>query len=304
MKRILLRGLLGLAGLVLAIVVGIVAVAEWNYRAAVHQPKPARLPVDIAAGEPGKPVLILLHGAGLNGRMWDAVRRHLDPAWRVVALDLPGHGVHRDQAYSLEGATATVAAAVKAVAPAPVLLVGDSLGGYSAIAAASALPPSQLRGLVLAGSSANFDGAMQWLRYFKDLVAITLMSAVVDEKDFVTRALGLFGVAEAERPAIIAAGVSLRAVPQAVRALIPVDMRSQLAAIDAPVLIVNGALDQRAVAQEASFIAAARRATQYRFEDIGHGVSMRRPAEFARVLNEFARQHAAVPAAGLASAPG
>lgn len=307
MRRVLrlgLRGLLWLLGLALAVALAIVAVAEWNYRAAVRQPRVAQLPADAGAGDAGRPVLILLHGAGLNGHMWDAVRRHLDPAWRVIALDLPGHGLHRDQPYSLEGASATIAAAARAVAPAPVLLVGDSLGGYSAIAAASALPATQLRGLVIAGSSANFDGAMQWPRYVKDIATITAMVAVVDQKDFANRALGLFGVAEADRAAIIAAGVHLPAVPQAGRALIHVDMRSRLAAIEAPVLIVNGAQDTRAVAQEASFVAAARHGTHYRFDDTGHGVSMRRPAEFARVINDFARQHAARPVPSPAITPG
>lgn len=305
MKRLLLRALLLVVGLVLATALAIIATAEWNHRASVRDPKAARLPDDAATGDAHKPVLVLLHGAGLNGHMWDAVRRHLDPDWRVIALDLPGHGQHSVQAYSLEAASATIAAAVRAVAPAPVLLVGDSLGGYSAIAAAPAVPAAQLRGLVLAGSSANFDGALQWPRYFKDIVAITLMSAFVDEQDFAHRALALFGVAEADRPAIVAAGVKLRAVPQAGRALIDVDMRSQLAAIDVPVLIINGALDKRAVAQEASFIAAAKKPSQFRFENTGHGVSMLRPQEFAQQVNSFARQQFAPPApAPSASAPG
>jgi pimeloyl-ACP methyl ester carboxylesterase len=294
MKRIALRALLALLGLAIAVVLGIIVVAEWNYRAAVRQPQvPASVRFD-ATGDAGRPVLILLHGAGLNGHMWDAVRRHLDPALRVIALDLPGHGSRRDAAYSLEGAAATVAAAAQAVAPAPVILAGDSLGGYSALAAAAALPAAQLRGVVLAGSSSNFD-AKGWSGYFIDLVKITLVAAFVDNADFATRALALFGVAESDRPAIVAAGVNLPAVPQAGRALIGVDMRAKLAAIDAPVLIVNGALDARAVTQEASFVAVARHPAQYRFDNTGHGVSMRRPAEFAALLNTFAARAFAAP---------
>ena len=86
------------------------------------------------------PVLILLHGATLNGRMWDPVRRYLDPAYRVIAPDLPGHGTRRNEPYTVEAAVAAAVAAAQSVAPAPVILVGDSLGGYTSIASASALP--------------------------------------------------------------------------------------------------------------------------------------------------------------------
>ena len=72
------------------------------------------------------PVLILLHGAGGNQAMWNPVRRHLDPRWRVVALDLPGHGSKSDGHFTLEGAVETVAAEVRRLAPARVVLVGDS----------------------------------------------------------------------------------------------------------------------------------------------------------------------------------
>ncbi len=51
--------------------------------------------------EPGAPTLILLHGATLNGRMWDPVRRALDPRWRVLTPDLPGHGARSAERYTL-----------------------------------------------------------------------------------------------------------------------------------------------------------------------------------------------------------
>src|SRR5450830_853473 len=40
----------------------------------------------------GTPVLILIHGATWNGRVWDVVRPQLDTAYRVLTPDLPGHG--------------------------------------------------------------------------------------------------------------------------------------------------------------------------------------------------------------------
>jgi hypothetical protein len=59
------------------------------------------------------------------------------------------------------------------------------------------------------------------------------------------------------------------------------------AAVKAPVLIVNGGLDQRAVAQEASFLAVAAQGSSHRFEQTPHGFSMLRSAGFADLVTGF-----------------
>lgn len=42
---------------------------------------------------PSRPVVVLLHGVGLDHSVWDAVVPLLDPAYDVRCPDLPGHGV-------------------------------------------------------------------------------------------------------------------------------------------------------------------------------------------------------------------
>lgn len=285
-----------LLGLVAATALAIIAWAEW--RAAITAPGavPTSFPVEGArvgsAGDSapaGAPVLILLHGAGLNRHMWDAVRRGLDPQYRVIALDLPGHGARGGEIYSLPAARATVAAAVRAVAPAPVLLVGDSLGGYSAMAAAEALPRAQLRGLVLAGCTSPRETS-RLFAYLKNIVMVTTMRLFVDEPRFVGRALASLGVAEGDAGSIVAGGVSLQAVPFAERALLFADFQATLARATPTVLIVNGDLDARAIAGEAGFASAAASASVHHFQNTPHGVSMRRSAEFAGLVNRFAAQ--------------
>jgi pimeloyl-ACP methyl ester carboxylesterase len=80
-----------------------------------------------------------------------------------------------------------------------------------------------------------------------------------------------------------------------VRSLLLVDFKAKLAKIDQPVLVVNGTLDARAISQEAGFVAAAPHATAYHFENTLHGVSMRRSAEFAALVNDFAARALAAP---------
>lgn len=249
------------------------------------------------------PVLILIHGATGNGRMWDPVRRRLEPRWRVITPDLPGHGARRGEAFTLQGGVATVVAAARAVAPAPVIVGGDSLGGYTALASAAALPRTQLLGLVLGGATANFEGAAlrsllirQWM--------VGGLGALLGEKRLATllaKDLRKMGIAEPDIETLTAAGLNHRVFPQAVAALRGIDFRARLAAVEQPVLIVNGAKDKVFVDQEASFLAVAQQATSHRFDDCEHGVSLRRSVEFGALVDEFAARLGR-PAAQQASA--
>jgi pimeloyl-ACP methyl ester carboxylesterase len=240
-------------------------------------------------------VLILVHGATLNGHMWDPVRRHLDPQFQLLAPDLPGHGTRRSEAFTMEGAVATVVAAARSVAPAPVVLVGDSLGGYTSMASAAALPQAQLKGLVLGGCSANVIGFSARLPFVLKSALFKLLLSVFDEnklaarnKDKVREMLAKAQAAKEDVEALIAAGLALRAFPQAVASLTGVDYRSKFAAISQPTLLVNGALDHGMVKQEASFMAVGQRASSHRFDNCEHGVSLLRSAEFAALVKRFA----------------
>lgn len=286
LARKIIQCCLLLLGLLLIVWLGLLAHGEWQLRTNIPRLSAPRIEVQ---GTGDAPVLILLHGAGLNGHMWDGVRRGLDPAWRVIAMDLPGHGSRSDEIYSPEAARATVAAAARAVAPAQVILVGDSLGGYSALAAASAIPKEQLAGLMLGGSSANFEKT-QFISYAGSLLFVNGLLLASDEQKLGPNLLDRFGMPTQDQRSVLEAGLNLRAVLTASRSLIGFDARGRLAEIDAPVLIVNGTLDERAMAGEADFLAAAKHGSVYHFENCEHGVSMRRAAEFATRLNAFAAQ--------------
>ena len=43
-------------------------------------------------GPPGAPVVVLIHGLGLNRHVWDAHRSRLAQRYRVLTYDLYGHG--------------------------------------------------------------------------------------------------------------------------------------------------------------------------------------------------------------------
>ena len=238
-------------------------------------------------------ILILIHGATINGRMWDAVRRHLNPSFRVLAPDLPGHGLRRDEIFTLEGAVETIVAAAKSEAPSPIVLAGDSLGGYTAMAAAAALPKNQLKGLVLGGCTANLSGLVLTPFLFK-IAVFKIIFALFSEERFIQKRLPKMlaaqGVDANDVHSMIEGGVSLRVFAAAVNAIRGIDFRARLAAIEQPVLIVNGSRDSTFIKQEADFLAVAQHASSHRFDNCEHGVSILRSAEFAGLVNSFAER--------------
>lgn len=105
----------------------------------------------INQGGSGEPVLLLLHGLGATGDVWDGWRPWLARRWpgRWLAPDLPGHGGSRPlSSYTFD----TLAAAVAGIAAAGArtVVLGHSLGGVVGLALASdafAVPVQAVIGL-------------------------------------------------------------------------------------------------------------------------------------------------------------
>jgi pimeloyl-ACP methyl ester carboxylesterase len=107
---------------------------------------------------PGTPTVVLLHGLGDSGDCWpDAVRRW-SPTYRVVGLDLLGHGrsprftpaqlASADPMEEMYAAAEATVARIVTERAQPVLLVGHSMGGGLA-GALAARRPDLVTGAVL-----------------------------------------------------------------------------------------------------------------------------------------------------------
>ncbi len=86
----------------------------------------------------GDPVLLLLHGLGATGEVWDGLVSSLAGRWpgEILVADLPGHGRSAPLArYSFGALTAALAGALEPGRPVAVL--GHSLGGVVGLALAS-----------------------------------------------------------------------------------------------------------------------------------------------------------------------
>ena len=101
------------------------------------------------------PSILLIHGSGVSAGAWVNQLRGSLTAFRVAAIDLPGHGKSDPiPRASVEEYAETVAEFLEALGSGPVLVVGHSLGGAIAIALA-AQRPHAVTGLVLLASCAK-----------------------------------------------------------------------------------------------------------------------------------------------------
>jgi pyruvate dehydrogenase E2 component (dihydrolipoamide acetyltransferase) len=102
--------------------------------------------------------LVFVHGLGGSQTTWASVLGNFADGFRVVALDLPGHGasskpsVDEGGDYSVPALAAAVGEVIEKLDLAPAVLIGHSLGGATALDLALSRP-KLVRGLVLVNSA-------------------------------------------------------------------------------------------------------------------------------------------------------
>ena len=108
----------------------------------------------------GEITVVLVHCWMCDRTFWDAQVPVLQRTYRVIALDLPGHGEGSQdrEAWSIEGFGQDVAGLLEHLDLQQVVLVGHSMGGPVALRAA-ALAGGRLRGIVAVDTlhDADFD---------------------------------------------------------------------------------------------------------------------------------------------------
>src|SRR5512147_1011217 len=104
------------------------------------------------------PDLVLVHGWGLNGGVWDTLAPLLEADFRLTRVDLPGHG--RSAWWEYEGLDGLARAVLESV-PERAAWLGWSLGGLVAARAALA-SPARVERLVLVATTPSFVCRPGW----------------------------------------------------------------------------------------------------------------------------------------------
>ena len=111
-------------------------------------------------GDPLEPAVVFLHGGGQTRRSWGrAAAAVAERGWQAVTVDLRGHGESdwsKDGDYRVTSFAADVIEVMRHLPPRPVI-VGASLGGFTAMLLAGELAPATVRAVVLVDIVPNMD---------------------------------------------------------------------------------------------------------------------------------------------------
>src|SRR6202048_1262981 len=244
--------------------------------------------------------LVLLHGWGLNLRVWDELAGALAQRFRVIAIDLPGHGKS-----DWDGRASTPAAQAwrvhETLAPLTqrYALLGWSLGGQVALALTAAMPAGVER-LALVATTPKFLAAAGWRcgtapallrklekqlqadcgRTVREVLALQVRGSAPRTAARVLATL---------RHALAVHGAACpEALAQGLARLREGDLRAALPLVRVPALVIAGRLDRITRAAAGRALAAALPQARYvEFARAAHAPFLSRPERFAPPLAEF-----------------
>ena len=240
------------------------------------------------AGSANSPAIVLIHGSVVTRKMWIPQLRGLSDSYHVIAPDLPGHGTLARIPFTFSAAAQTLADIIKHEARGRALVAGLSLGGYVAMELAQR-SPDLVSGLVVSGSSLNFDGILgPYLKFASWLMQRGWLKLGKEKSEEKVKRMfppALADVAEEQ----LRAGVYPDALGPSYAEMAGRDFSAVLAEYPGPSLILNGERDSSTRKGEAKFLAAARQGRVQTVSDAGHACNLDQPEKYNDAVREFAQ---------------
>jgi pimeloyl-[acyl-carrier protein] methyl ester esterase len=259
------------------------------------------------------PDLVLLHGWGLNLRVWDGLVEELRDRFRMITVDLPGHG--RSGWKAIRGTPAEQAWLVHATLASvsnSYTLLGWSLGGQIALDLAAAMPV-QIERLILIATTPRFAAAPDW-PYGMAAAAITKLATQLrnDYRQTISDFLELQVRGSLEGPRVLAqlrgalfahGKAQIEALEAGLKTLATSDLRATLPHVHVPTLVVAGQHDRITAPAASRLLAEALRDSRYvEMRRAAHAPFLSHRKEFAQLVVDFVR--ASTAQAALKKKPG
>ncbi|MBB6341334.1 pimeloyl-ACP methyl ester carboxylesterase [Pseudomonas fluvialis] len=242
-------------------------------------------------GEP----LLLVHGLGSSIRDWEYQIPVLSQHYRVIALDVRGHG-HSDkprQRYRIATFAADVAALIEHLELKQVHLVGISMGGMIGFQL-GVDRPELLQSLTIVNSGPEVKPHS--LRDCVEIAKRWLLSRLLS-LDTIAKALGKLLFPKPEQAELRRKieqrwpENDKRAYLASLDAIIGWGVREHLARINCPTLVVTADRDYTPVSLKEAYVRELSDARLVVIEDSRHATPLDQPERFNQTLLEFIRSH-------------
>lgn len=245
----------------------------------------------VGAGAP----LVFLHGLGSSGRDWAPQVHAFRSRYRVVTLDLRGHGRSGKPPgpYTVPMMAADVAGALRALAVAPAHVVGLSMGGMVGFQLAVDAP-DVVRTLTVVNSapSLRLDTWRRRLLYAQRRLLVRCFGMRRMGRWLAARLFpGAAHAALRETFEARWAENDRRAYLAAMRALAGWDAEPHLPALRLPVLVVAADADYTPVSEKRAYAARIPGAEVAVVAEARHALPAERPEAFNAVLSAFLGRH-------------
>ncbi|WP_330961544.1 pimeloyl-ACP methyl ester esterase BioH [Photobacterium sp. 53610] len=237
--------------------------------------------------------LVLIHGWGMNGAVWQHLVPQLESRYRIHVVDMPGYG------HSAEVSAGTVEAMAESLlhgAPEEAVWLGWSLGGLVA-KQATLMAPARVSKLVTVASSPCFAATDDW-RGIKPQVLSDFQQqlsedfAMTVERFMALQAMGSptarQDIKQLRQAVLSRPQPSPAALAQGLEMLAEVDLRKHLTQIRQPWLRLYGRLDGLVPAKVASDMdLLAPDSQKMMFTKASHAPFISHPEDFIGALQAF-----------------
>lgn len=248
------------------------------------------------ASDGKEPTLLLIHGWTANMHRWDKIVEALGSYYKIIRVDLRGHGDSdkpNDVTYRLDDYVSDMVKFLESKELNQVVVAGHSMGGMIAQKLYFKVP-DKIKGLILIGTTAKVvDGFAMKLN---TSLALFLFKVAYNFtfKTVLSRAFSDLTPRE-ERERLIREGLETVPPYVAVQSFSDFvknfDMRNKLAEIDAPTLVMVGERDRMLPPRMSRYLADNIRNSIYvEIPEAGHEVMLEKPDEVVRAIDEFLHQ--------------
>ncbi|MBI5149990.1 MAG: alpha/beta fold hydrolase [Candidatus Omnitrophica bacterium] len=241
--------------------------------------------------------LLFLHGWGVDKRIWRQQAKFFSQYYRVMTIDLPGHGKSSWKKMALEGMARDLRTILQALQFNDISVVGSSLGGLVALKLYEKFPHG-IKRLVFVGSMPKFSRSAGY-PHGLDVEKMRKLGGQLDSDypsivNVFFRSLFTKEERQSRRFKWLQKFRQSDAVPmkQALVDYLDIleqeDLREVLKTVHVPIQFINGRDDEICTKETVEFLRKSCPGSRFDFfEQCGHFPFLSKPYEFNQVVEEF-----------------